>query len=260
MPARAEIPQSGPGPAPKTDPSAEEFRVARAKFDAGLNDQALADLKEILARSPSSPSAPAAYLLIATAYERQNRLDDAAAAYVELRTRYGSSAAAAEGTFSLAELVLRSKRSEREQEARELFGAVATGYADSAWAPRALARKAALEERAKLRVVDPQLNTSVPAALVSYRLLVERYPGAEAGEAALAKLADMYEDLKRFDLAARSLDDLAERFPNNTRDAAWRAAELYDKKIRDMTTARSAYARVPASSSRYSEAQKRAQH
>ena len=114
----------------------------------------------------------------------------------------------------MAEFLLRSKRPDREPAARELFTEISTNYPDSPWAPRALVRKAALEERAKLRVVDPQLNTSVPAALVSYRTLVERYPSAEATESSLDKLADMYEDLKRYDLAARSLDDLAARFPD----------------------------------------------
>ena len=82
--------------------------------------------------------------------------------------------------------------------------------------------------------------------------------GSEAAETSLAKLGDLYEDLKRYELAARSLDDLAERFPGNSRDAAWRAAELYDKKIKDTNAARGAYARVPQSSSHYKEAQKRA--
>jgi serine/threonine protein kinase/tetratricopeptide (TPR) repeat protein len=241
------------------DPGADELRVARAKFDAALYDQALADLKAIVARNPSSPSAPSAYLLIANTYERQNRPDDAAGAYVELRTKYQSSPAAAEGTFSMAEFLLRSKRADREQEARRLFGEIPASYPDSPWAPRALARKATLEERAKLRVVDPQLNTSVPAALVSYRTLVEHYPSADGVEASLAKLADMYEDLKRYELAAKSLDELVARFPNNSRDAAWQAGELYEKKVRDMNAARAAYARVPASSSHFKEAQKRAQ-
>ena len=174
-------------------------------------------MKGILASNPSSPSAPAAHLLIANTYLRQNRPDEAAAAYVELRTKYPSSPPAAEGTFSMAEIVLRSKRPDREQEARGLFGEIATSHPDSPWAPRGLARKATLEERAKLRVVDPQLNTSVPAALVSYRTLVERYPSSEAAEASLAKLGDLYEDLKRYELAARSLDDLAERFPGNSK-------------------------------------------
>ena len=230
---------------PKPDPSAEELAVARAKFDHALYDQALADLKGIVARNPSSPSAPAAFLLMASTYERQNRPDDAAAVYIELRTKYQSSPAAPEGTFMMAELTLRSKRADREQGARELFGEIATNYPDSPWAPRALARKAVLEEQAKLRVVDAELKTSVPAALVSYRTLVERYPDAQATQASLLKLAEMYEDLRRYELAARSLDDLATRFPNNAHDAAWRAAELYEERVKDMDAARSAYARVP---------------
>jgi serine/threonine protein kinase/TolA-binding protein len=258
-PAKPDAARPIADPAPATDPSAEELRVARAKFDASLFDQALADLKGLVARNPSSPSAPAAYLLIAGAYERLNRPDDASAAYIELRTKYPSSPAAAEGTFSMAESLLRSKRADREQGAIQLFAEVSTAHPDSPWAPRALVRKAALEERIKLRVVDPQLNTSVPAALVSYRTLVERYPGAEAAEASLAKLADMYDDLRRYDLAARSLDDLAARFPNNSRDAAWRAAEFYEKKVKDLNAARDAYGRVPASSRNYKEAQKRSQ-
>jgi serine/threonine protein kinase/TolA-binding protein len=258
-PAAADAGAPGAAAGWKTDPAADEFRVARAKFDAALYDQAIADLKGIVTRNPSSPTAPAAYLLMANTYERQNRPDDASAAYVELRTSYPSSPLSAEATYSMADLILRSKRSDREQAARALFDEIPTKYAESPWAPRALARKAALEERAKLRVIDPQLNVSVPAALVSNRMLVDRYPAAEGAEVSMARLADMYEDLKRYDLAARTLDGLAERFPKNTRDAAWRAADLYEKKIKDMTSARSAYARVPAGSSHYKEAQNRAQ-
>jgi TolA-binding protein len=242
----------------RSDPAAEALRVARAKFDAALYDQALVDLKDLIARNATSPSAPEAYLLIASTYERLNRADDASAAYVELRTKYASSPAVAEGTLAMADLVLRSKRGDREQAARDLFEEIATKYPNSPSAPRALVRKATLEERAKLRVVDPELSASVPAALVSYRRLVERYPTAEAAEASLAKLADMYEDIKRYPQAAKALDDLASRFPTNTRDAAWRAAELYEKKIKDAGAARNAYAQVPSASSHYKEAQKRA--
>jgi serine/threonine protein kinase/outer membrane protein assembly factor BamD (BamD/ComL family) len=258
-PARADASRPAAAQTPKPDPIAEELKVAKAKFDHALYDQALADLKGIIARNPTNPSAPGAYLLMASAYERQNRADDAAAAYVELRTKYPSSAAAPEGTYAMAELMLRSQRADREPAARGLFSEIAANYPDSPWAPRALVRKAALEEQAKLRVVDLQLKTSVPAALVSYRALIERYPDSDAMEAALAKLADMYEDLRRYELAARSLDDLVTRFPNNSRDAAWRAAELYEDRVKDMDAARSAYARVPAKSSHYRDAQKRAQ-
>jgi outer membrane protein assembly factor BamD (BamD/ComL family) len=235
------------------------LRTARAKFDAGLFDQAIADLKNIVSRDASSPSAPAAYLLIGKAYEKMNRGDEAAATYVELRTKHASTPAAQEATVAMADVLLRGKRPDREQTALQLFDDLLNSAPDSVWAPRALARKAALQERTKQRFTDPQLNASVPAALISYRLLVERYPTSDAVEPALAKLADMYDDLKRYDLAAKSLDDLAAKFPNNTRDAAWRAAEMYDKKIKNADAARSAYTRVPANSPHYKDAQKRAQ-
>jgi TolA-binding protein len=237
----------------------DDLKVARAKFDAGLYDQALADLKTIAGRGSSTVGAAGAYLLMGTIYERQNRPDDAQAAYVELKAKFPSSAAAAEGTYAMAELLLRSKRDDRESAARDLLTEVATKYSDSPWAAKALVRKAGLEERAKLRVLDPQLSTSVPAALLSYRTLVEKYPNNEAAEVALAKLADIYEDLKRYELSAKALDTIATRFPNNSRDAAWRSAEMYDKKVKDANAAREAYGRVPAASSHYKDAQKRAQ-
>jgi tetratricopeptide (TPR) repeat protein len=89
-------------------------------------------------------------------------------------------------------------------------------------------------------------------------MLVERYPDSDSNEIAWWRLSEMYEDLKRFPLAAQALENLASRFPNNRRDAQWRAAELYDKKVKDAAKARDAYARVPQTSSHYRDAQKRA--
>jgi TolA-binding protein len=240
------------------DPAVERLRIARSKFDAKLYDQALVDLKAIAVEHPGSSSAPEIHLLMAGTYERQGRIDDALAAYVELRDRHRSSNAAAEGTFAMANLLLRSKRGDRERAAQDLFTDVAASYPKSPFAPRALVAKGALEDRARTRVVDPVLKTSVPSALISYRTLVERYPNADTAEGALWQLSEMYEDLNRFDLAAQALDNLASRFPNNKRDAQWRAAELYDRKLRDSASAKAAYARVPRSSPHYNDAQKRA--
>jgi len=53
------------------------------------------------------------------------------------------------------------------------------------------------------------------------------------------------------------LEQLAARFPNNQRDAAWRAGELYDRKLKDNARARAAYSLVPATSEHYRDAQKR---
>ena len=249
---------SGSSTVRDVDPAGESVRIARVKFESKLYDQALADLKQVVDQYASSPSAPNAYLLIANIYDRQGRGDDAMAACIELRNRYRSSPAAAEGTFLMADLLLRSKRSDREVAARDLFSEVPTLYPKSTWAPRALAMKASLEERARIRVVDPLLKTSVPAALISYRTLAERYPDAESAESSFWKLSEMYEDLRRFDLAARALEDLATRFPKNSRDAWWRAAELFEKRVKDIDKARAAYARVPEASPHYRDAQKKA--
>ena len=242
------------------DPLLEQMRIAKAKIDAKLYDQGVADLKTALSQNPTSTSAPAAQLLIASTYSSQGRSDDAMAAYVELRHKYQSSKAiAAEGTYHLAELVLQSKQKDKEVDARNLFSEVVTSYPKTPWAARALVRRAALEQRAKLRVTDNELQTSVPAALISYRTLVRTYPSADGNEVALEEMADMYDDLHRYDLAADTLQEMAARFPNNTRDAAWRAGELYEKRVKDVEKARKAYTMVPMTSSRYRDAQKKLQ-
>jgi len=252
----ASVPPAPTSEISRNDQAAEEVRVASAKIDANLYDQALADLKSTVARHPASASTANAYLLIARIHERQSRLDDAMASYVELRTKFGTTPVAPEATFRLGELISRSKRDDRDRAALALFDEVVMRSPNSTWAPRALVRKAALEERAKLRVVDAAMG-SVPAALVSYRLLTTKYPNAEGAEAAFAELADLYDDLKRYELEADTWQRLATQFPANGRDAAWRAAELYDRRVRDMEKARAAYALVPSRSGHYGDAQKK---
>ena len=72
----------------------------------------------------------------------------------------------------------------------------------SVWAPRALAAKAALETREKIKEPDAVLGTTASAALATNRLLVERYRHAPEAEAALWQLGEAYDDAKRYDLAA----------------------------------------------------------
>ena len=244
-----------PGP----DSLGDTVRVARAKFDAKLYDQALADLTAAVTRYPSSPNAPSAYLLLARTYDQQRRPDDAMASYVELRSKFSSAPEAAEGTVILADLLLRSKREDRDTTALSLLNEVLAQHPRSAWAPRALLRKAALEERLKQRLMDSKVGTNVPAALVSYRTLVDDYPASEGQELALDRLADMYEDLKRPELEAQALHTLAMRIPQNDKDAAWRAGEIYEKKLKDATKARELYALVPEISPHYRDAQKKLQ-
>ena len=153
--------------------------------------------------------------------------------------------------------MLRSRLRDREQTARTLFDEVATAFPASAEAPMALARRASLEEKARTRVMDNELATPVPPELVTYRTVVEKYASAPVAEAAHEKLAGLYEDLKRWEQAARTWESLAANFPKNRRDPIWRAAELYREKLKDPGRARDAYARVPAGTARYSDAQER---
>jgi serine/threonine protein kinase len=256
---RGDVPVPAANPAAPSAADADALRSAHAKFEAKLYDQALADAKEIVTRSSSAGTVANAYLLIGSIHTRQQRLDEAMGAYVELRSRHATTSAAAEATYWLADLLLRSKRADRESAATAMFGELAAQHPQSPWAPKGLVRKATLEERSKTKVLDQDVGTMVPPALISYRMLVERYPGAEGEESALEKLSVMYEDLRRYELAADALATLAARFPNNARNAAWRAGELYEKRVKDAEKARAAYALVPESSPRYRDAQKKLQ-
>jgi serine/threonine protein kinase len=258
---RSGTPTEGTPGADKTavgvDTSLESgLRAARAKFDAHLYDQALADLKSI-ASNASSLSAPEAQLLIGTIYERQGLADNALAAYIELKSRYPSSAVTADAMLRTADLTLRSKRNDREAAARALYDEVGTRYPKNALAAEALVKRAALEERAKLRVFDATLQTSVPAAVVSYRTVATDYPTSAFAESALDRLGQLYSDLRRYELAAQAFEDLGRRFPSSQREGAWKAAKVYEDKLKDKTRAREAYAAVPASSSHYGDAQKK---
>ena len=257
-PSTSTAPPATPTPV-AGDPLAESMKIARAKADAKLYDQAVADLKAGLAASPASPSAPGAHLLLANILQRQGRPEDAMAAYVELRSRHGRAPEAAEGTFLLADLVLQSKRSDREETARQLFTELPGMTGSAPFAVQALLRRAALEDRARVRVVDTALGVPVPASLVSYRQVVESYPDAAGVEPALARLGEMYEDLRRYDLAGQAWLDLARKFPANTRDAAWRAGELFEKRVKDPQRMREAYGLVTTRSSRYRDAQRKLQ-
>jgi outer membrane protein assembly factor BamD (BamD/ComL family) len=242
---------------PTDDSAATLLKTAQAKIDAQLLDQALEDLKKAVANFGTSAAAPSAQLLIGQVYERQNKPDDAQAAYVELRSHYGASAAAADATYQLAELVAKGKREDRDAAARALYGEVFERFPKSARAPQALTRKAALEDKAKLRLVDAELQTSVPASLVTYRSLVRSYAANPVAEPAFDALSERYKDLRQFALAAESLEQLASHFPANRRDAAWRAGELFEDKVKDLARARAAYALVPSTSPRYRDAQKK---
>jgi len=235
----------------------EELRVARAKFDAKLYDQALTTLHGVAAKEAVGDAATQARFLMASIFERQSKIEDAMAAYLEIVNRDKNHPRAPEALFLMAQNTLRSKRPEKERESRQLLVQLVSNYPQSGWAPRALMSRAELEERERFYQRDDELATSVPSALVTYRQVVTHYAGVAVAETALWKLGRAYVDIKRYDLAAKTFADLAIRYPDTQFDAWFAAAELYDKRLNDETNARGAYARVPSSSPRFRDAQKR---
>jgi TolA-binding protein len=248
---------AGVGSAGANGRAATLLKVAEAKYNNRLFDQALADLGTITTEHTTTPAAPAAYLLIARIREQQSRPDDAMAAYVEVRSRHAGTETAAEASYRLAQLTLRSKRPDRVAAAHDILAQIPTAHAASIWAPRALAANAALETREKITAPDAVLGTTASAALATNRVLVARYGTAPEAEAALWQLGAGYDDAKRYDLAAAAFQDLGTRFPQTKYDAWWRAGELYEKRLKDKYAARAAYSKVPASSPNYATAQKR---
>jgi TolA-binding protein/predicted Ser/Thr protein kinase len=264
-PAASTTPPAAPTPlaapvapaAPEPDPVADAVATASTQIAQGQFDAAVASLQAALGQRPRSASAAQARLLIARAYDRQKRLDAALAAYGEIPAMYPQDAAAADALLRMADLVQQTRASDRTRTARAYLDQIVASYPTSAVAPRALAQRATLEERENLKVTDPVLQRVVPAALVTYRQLTDAYPHTPPAEGAFVRLAKFYDDIKRYDLAAKAYVDLGSYFPQNRHDAWWEAGELYEKRVRDVAKAKDAYARVPQTSRRYRDAQKK---
>jgi TolA-binding protein len=230
---------------------------ARGKAEQRLYDQAVADLQTIVHDHSTSPVAPSAYLLLAKIQSQQGRSDDAIATATALRTKFPGHVASAEGSVLLGQWIERSKSADRVAAARGVLADVPVKFPDSPWAPRALAAKALLETRERVKETDPAFG-NVPAQFVTNRQIAEKYVTSPEAELALWAIGEEYENRKRYDLAAKAFTDLATHFPETRYDAWWRAAELYEKRLKDRAAARSAYAKVPSSSRNFKDAQRRA--
>jgi TolA-binding protein len=234
----------------------EQLDVARSKAQLKLYDQAVATLRDVIGKAGANTAAPEAYLLMAAIQESQGKLDDALATYVEISLRYPANERAPEALFKMGQAMLRSRRHAKEAEARKIFSDVADKYPATVWAARALGARGDVEDQQELYQRDEVLATSVPSALVTYRQVATGFGGRER-EDALWKLGRVYTRTKRYELAARTFTELAEGYPDSAYDAWFAAAEIYDKRLEDVERARAAYSRVPSSSPRFTDAQKR---
>jgi TolA-binding protein len=251
----ARLPKAAGAPDATAD---TDLRIARQKIDLKLYDQALETLRRIIAGNADPRHAVDAYFLIASIHDAAGRIEDAMSTYLEIASRFPDDPRAAEAKYEMAESMLKSKRPDRDTEARRMLTEVAQRYQSSPWAPRALMARAELESRRDLYTRDEVLGGSAPAALVTYREVTQQYRSAPAAVLATWKLAEGYVSLKRFDLAVATYETLGD--DEERGDEAWFAAgELYEKRLKDPARATVAYARVRSTSARYAEAQKRLQ-
>jgi serine/threonine protein kinase len=237
--------------------AAAEIEDVRGQLAAGQYGQAIVALNSFIERNPAHRLTPDAYMLLAQAYESSKRDEEAVRAYASLVERFKTSPRAAEGLFRQAQRVMASRQPQREQAARQMYSQVADQYPNSDWAYRALIARAEIEERMRDRVMDQTVGAYVPLAFPTYRALAERYPAFS--ENALWKMSAILEDLNRYPLQAQALDDLSTRFPETRHDAAWKLGEIRERRLKDRAGAIEAYSRVPSTSPKYRDAQRKVQ-
>jgi TolA-binding protein len=218
-------------------------------------DEASAALAAFLAKYPKDSYALEAAMMTADLQAKQDRPADAVRAFLQVADTYRSDPRAAASLYRAAQLMQQSRG--QELEARKTLGELVSRYPTGLWTVGALTLKASVEERLNLRERDPVLVATVPASLMTYRTLVESYPSHAASQPAFVKLAGMYDDVRRYDLAARAFADLGTNFPANQFDAWFKAGELYERRVNDRAAALRAYQQVPESSENFREAQRR---
>ncbi len=250
-------------PAPASAPAANEeaaerLEVARAKIASNLIDQGVADLRAIVIAYPGTSIAADAGFLAAETLEKAGRTDDAMAAYLEFGNRFGEDSRAPDSKLRRATILARARQAPRQLEANQLFTEVARDFPGSPQARQALAAKRQYEaSRRQLRALDPVLNIQVPAVMVTWRMIADQFPGDPETMLALNSLAAAYADMNHYETAAQVWEHMARQFPPNPMEVWWTLGELYERRLKDPAKARDAYARVPAESPRYRDAQQR---
>jgi hypothetical protein len=144
-------------------------------------------------------------------------------------------------------------------EARKRLATISASYAQTSWFVPAMTAKINLEDRARLRESDPVSGATVPSSLLSRRVLIQNAPKHPTTEASLWWMGETYDDLKLYQLAADSFSQLGTQFPNTRFDAWFKAGELYERRLNNRDAARAAYLKVPATSSKFRDAQSRSQ-
>ncbi|MEO8681372.1 MAG: tetratricopeptide repeat protein, partial [Vicinamibacterales bacterium] len=238
--------------------AAQRLEVARAKVANNLNDQALTDLRQIVADYPGTRASIEAAFLSGELHERAGKNDDAMAAYVEVESRFKGDARAADAKLRRAGLLGRSRQPRAELQSRELLNDVVRDFPGTPQANFALQAKLKIEtDRREIREMDPVLKVEVPAAMVTLRTLIEQFPNSPQTMPAMNRLATMLSNMNRHAEAAQMMEEIVARYPGNPMNVWFRLGETYERRLNNPVKAKEAYAKVPMDSPSYNEAQKR---
>ena len=240
-------------PAPDFAP---ELQAARAALTAQRFDESVGILRDVAVKAGDTTPGIEAQIVLAHVYARQRLVDEAVASYAAVVARYPTHPKAAEAMYYQAQAILGTRRADRDSEAHKLLSEIADRFSGHAFVARALLARGEIESRRKNYRFDDVLGKAVPASLVTYRELTGLRNGGREREHALWRLAQAYERVERFDLAAQAYRDLGEDYANTHYDAWASAARIYDRRLNDPVLARAAYQRVPATSPAFKDAQK----
>ena len=259
MPVASPVaPAPAPAPVSREAEATQRLEVARAKVANNLNDQALADLRQIIIEYPGSRAGAEASLLAAELHEKTGRLEDAMAAYVEFESRFKGDRRAADSKMRRANILGRSRNPRAVQQSLELLNEVVRDFPGTAQAQQALQTKLRIEsDRKDFREIDPVLKVEVPSVMVTLRTFIAQFPDGTQSLVARNRLAVMLAQMNRHAEAAQVLEELATKFPDNPMDAWFRVGEIYERRLKDPVKAKKAYARVPPGTAKYSDAQQR---
>jgi serine/threonine protein kinase/TolA-binding protein len=239
--------------------AAQLLEVAKAKLANNLNEQALADFRQIIIDFPGSRAAAEAAFTAGEIHEKSGRMDDAMAAYVEFESRFGSDRRTADAKLRRAAILGRQRGPKPQALSLQLMNDVVRDYPGTPQAQLALQTKMRIEaDRRELRAIDPVTKEEVPAIIATLRTIIQQFPDAPQALAARNQLAMRLSQMNRHKEAAQVLEDLAAKAGDtNPMDVWFRLGELYERRLNDPVKAKEAYAKVPKESPRYNDAQRK---
>ena len=245
--------------ASKDTQAAQLLEVAKAKLANNLNEQALADLRQIIVDFPGSRAAAEAAFMAGEIHEKTGRLDDAMAAYVEFESRFGNDRRTADAKLRRAAILGRQRQPKAQALSLQLLNDVVRDYPGSGQAQLALQTKMKIEtDRKDLRAIDPVTKQEGPAIIATLRLMIEQFPDSAQALVARNRLALTFTQMNRHKEAAEALEELAAKSGENTPGDVWfRLGEIYERRLNDPAKAKESYAKVPQGSPRYNEAQRK---